>query len=586
MADDRIVSLDVGSQQVTAASFSKTSGGGLRLDKLHRSDLVGDPNEDAGRNAQTKMALKEAAKSLALGKAETKYTISSNPVLMKFASLPAIDGEKLEEIVGFEAQQQVPYPIDEVVWDYQLVGDPGGFEVEVILAAVKADELDDIDDLVTGAGIKTCGADISPIALYNALRFNYSDIDGTVMLIDIGARTTDLVFMEGNEVFIRTIKLGGAEISRSIAKEFGIDFPVADAKKVNDGFVALGGPYADHEDPEIAGMSKIIRNSLTRMHSEIMRTINFYRSQQGGSAPQIALLSGASTSLPFIREFFAEKLNIPIDHFNALRNITVSSKLEQDGIASQAHTLGTLVGSALQQAGPTPAAIDLVPASVKAERAMDKKKPALIMAVAVLVALLGALGFFFQRGSALSDQKAASISDKADDLTFNHKKIEDLKKKIEDIDEKQKPFFDAALQRVYWVRAFDYLSGMMEMDTMWITGLTPMSEGIPVIEADSLSSGGGADGSQIIDALLVQGLWRKDRDSGKEAQMVFDFFERLKEDAKARTEAGLDPFFDLTESDLKDSEVKVDGGVDGDRYAYTWQFTLPLPESNRVPFTK
>ena len=256
--------------------------------------------------------------------------------------------------------------------------------MEVILAAVKSEELNEIDDLVHGAGMTSNGAEISPVAHYYALRFNYSDIDEPIMLIDIGARTTDLVFMEGNKIFIRTIKLGGAEITKAIAKEFGVDYGVADQKKIADGFVALGGPYADHEDPEIAGMSKIIRNSLTRMHSEIMRTINFYRSQQGGSAPKLALLSGATTALPFIREFFAEKLNLPIDHFNALRNVTVHKKLADTGIDSEAHNRGSLVGSALQQAGPVPAAIDLIPDSVKADRDMDKRKPALMMSLGAL----------------------------------------------------------------------------------------------------------------------------------------------------------------------------------------------------------
>ena len=133
-------------------------------------------------------------------------------------------------------------------------------------------------------------------------------------LVDIGSRTTDMIFMEGGKLFIRTVKIGGADITRAISKEFGADFSQADLRKVADGFVALGGAYTDHEDPEIAGISKVVRNSLTRLHSEIMRTITFWRSQQGGSAPSFVLLSGATAGLPFIREFFAEKLNLPVDH--------------------------------------------------------------------------------------------------------------------------------------------------------------------------------------------------------------------------------------------------------------------------------
>lgn len=583
MADDRIIALDVGSQQISVAAFSKTSGGGLKLEKFHRADLIGDPFDDAQRLAQSKMALKEVVGALKLKKTETKYVISSQPVLLKFASLPAIDGEKLEEIVEFEAQQQVPYPINEVVWGYQLVGEPDDFEVDVILAAVKSDELNEIDDLVQEAGLTSKGAEISPVAHFNALRFNYSDITEPILLIDIGARTTDLIFMEGNKVFIRTIKLGGAEITKAIAKEFGTDYSGADQKKIADGFVALGGPYADHDDPEIAGMSKIIRNSLTRMHSEIMRTINFYRSQQGGSAPQLALLSGATTSLPFIREFFAEKLNIPIDHFNALRNVTVASSLESSGIASNAHNLGALVGSALQQAGPVPAAIDLVPDSVKADRDMDRRKPYLILTVAAITALLASLGFYFSRGTALSSEKAESINAKAAQLMNANKEIENLKAEIDTIDRKQEPFVAAIRQRVYWIRAFNYLSNMMESDTMWVTSLSPLSQNNPVIAegGEQLVSNVGG-GTQVVDSILIKGLWRENPMSSR---VVYNYFNRLKEDAVKSQEANRPARFDLADKDVSEL-LNVDAGTEDDRFAYSWELRLPLPVENQVKFTK
>ena len=149
MADNRIVSLNLGSQQVSGAVFAKTPGGGVRLDRFERVDLVGDPTEDSGRVAQTRMAVKELAGKLKLKGAKTNYVISSQPVLMKFATLPALDGEQVDQIVEFEAQQQVPYPINEVAWGYQLVGEPDDVEVDVILAAIKADELDEIDEIVT-----------------------------------------------------------------------------------------------------------------------------------------------------------------------------------------------------------------------------------------------------------------------------------------------------------------------------------------------------------------------------------------------------------------------------------------------------
>ena len=513
MADDRIISLNVGSQQVAGAVFSKTAGGGLMLDKIERRDLTGDPGEEGGRSDQSAAALKEIVAALKIKGAKTNYVVSSFPVLLKFASLPALDGSQVDQIVEFEAQQQVPYPINEVVWGYQLMGDPDDIEVEVALAAVKSDELSEVDNLVLGAGLRSRGAEIAPAALYNALRFNYSDIEETTLLVDIGARTTDMIFVEGKKLFIRTVKIGGADITRAISKEFGTDFVSADQRKVADGFVALGGPYADHEDPQIAGISKVVRNSLTRLHSEVMRTINFYRSQQGGSAPSFVLMSGATAGLPFIREFFAEKLNLPVDHFNPFRNVTVAKGATAELVGANAHQFGELVGSALAQIGEVPLRIDLLPESVQKIRELERRKPALILAVAALAALLGGLGFYFSKGANIASAKAGAIESVAADLSKYNKEIDVYKGEIAIVDSQQEPYVEAVLHRVYWVRIFNYLSDKMQNDLLYMTVLEPLSGGRPIIDDEGgamVAAMATAPGdASIVDSFSIQGLWRE-----------------------------------------------------------------------------
>ena len=579
MADDRILSLSLGSQQVTGAVFSKTAGGGLRLEKLERRDFVGDPSEDGLRNAQAAQALKELVTSLKMKGAKTSYVISSFPVLVKFTSLPALDGARVDQIVEFEAQQQVPYPINEVVWGYQLMGEPGDVEVEVALAAIKSDELTEIDNMVLAAGLKSNGAEFSPAALYNALRFNYSDVEETTLLIDIGARTTDMIFMEGGKLFIRTVKIGGADISRAIAKEFGTDFGSADHRKVMDGFVALGGPYADHDDPEIAAISKVVRNSLTRLHSEVMRTINFYRSQQGGGAPAFVLLSGASVGLPFIREFFAEKLNLPVDHFNPFRNVSVAKGATTELAAAHGHQYGDLVGSALAQVGEVPMRIELVPESVKRNRELESRKPALILALIAVAAFLGATGFFFAKGAQLATERASEVDSKAADLMKHNNQIKELQSELTVIDGRQQPYVDAVRHRVYWVQVFNYLSSKLQNDLIHMTGLEPLSGGVPIIadEKSALAAVPG-EGEAIIDSFAVKGLWRE---NPRGSEVVYDFFKSLKGDADSGTQG----FFDLQEVDIS-AVGTVDAGTNNDRFAYPFSMTLPLPEVNQVRFSK
>jgi len=315
-----------------------------------------------------------------------------------------------------------------------------------------------------------------------------------------------------------------------------------------------------------------------------MRTTNFYRSQQGGSAPQMALLSGATAGLPFIREFFAEKLNIPIDYFNALRNVTVAGSVDQELVASNGHNLGDLVGSALNQIGVVPVQIDLIPESVTKERELDRRKPALVLSVLTVAALLAALGFFFTQGAKIAGDKVETIKGKKAKLSKLDDSISAMKSEISDIDGQQGPYVEAILRRVYWVQAFNYLGNKMQNDLLFMTVLEPTSGGIPVI--DDISDGAvpvaavSGEEERIIDAFSIEGLWRENSAGGSE--VVYNYFKELKKDS---VEGSASAFFDLKEVNI--SEVaKVDVGTAGTNYSYSWKMTLPLPDSNKVKFTK
>ncbi len=132
------------------------------------------------------------------------------------------------------------------------------------------------------------------MALYNAFRFNYSELTGCSLVIDIGARTTNLLFVEPGKVFSRSIPIGGSSITSAIAKEFNEPFAAAELRKKQDGFVSLGGAYAEATDPEVARVSKLVRNTMTRLHAEVARSISFYRTQQQGNPPQRVFLCGGT----------------------------------------------------------------------------------------------------------------------------------------------------------------------------------------------------------------------------------------------------------------------------------------------------
>ena len=279
-------------------------------------------------------------------------------VFSKFVKLPPVDTSKVTQIIRYEAQQNVPFPLDEVVWDYQILGTSATSELEVLLVAVKSEIVEGLFRVAEGAGLRMKLVDVSPAALCNAFRYNYGDLEGCTMLLDIGAKTSNLLFFEKGKVYSRSINIGANSITQDFANEAKLKFPEAEAIKIEKGSVSLGGAYEEPEDPQAAAIAKIARQVMTRLHIQVNQTIQFFRGQQGGSAPQRLFLSGGASIMPYTAQFFAEKLNVPVDYFNPFRNIEIDPALDLDELSKYAHSFGEVVGLGLAGLGPLPGGIE------------------------------------------------------------------------------------------------------------------------------------------------------------------------------------------------------------------------------------
>src|SRR5882724_2397291 len=324
----RLLSLNLGSQTIGLAEFRTQTHGGIVLVDYRLREIPAGPTNEEMRHAQITVAVREMMDELRIKHGRVNYAIAAQSAFARFVKLPLVDQEKIERVIGFEAQQNVPFPIDEVVWDYQLVGGGPDKQVEVVIVAVKV-------------GLAT-------MSLYNAFRYNYTNIPGCSLLVDIGARTTNVLFIEPGKIFSRSVPIGGSSITAAIAREFDESFAEAESRKRRDGFVSLGGAYAEPADADVARVSKIVRATMTRLHAELMRSISHYRAQQQGNRPDRIFLCGGSAGMPYMREFFHEKLQVPIEFFNPLKNVTVSGSAQLPEVTRSAHLLGELVGLALR----------------------------------------------------------------------------------------------------------------------------------------------------------------------------------------------------------------------------------------------
>jgi type IV pilus assembly protein PilM len=403
------LAVDFGAGSLKLAEFETDDAGGLSLKDFAIKPLGADGIQESTREAAILKALQETLVEKNIKARNVNVCPPGFHVFSKFVKLPPVDANKVTQIIQYEAQQNVPFPLSEVVWDYQILGSAPGGELEVLLVAIKSEIVEGLFRVAAQAKLKLQLCDASPAALCNAFRYNYGDLEECTMLLDIGAKTSNLLFFEkGNKVFSRSINLGANAITQDFSQEARLKFSDAEKIKIAEGFVSLGGAYEEPENPNQAAISKIARQFMTKLHIQVNQTIQFYRGQQGGATPQRLFLSGGASIMPYTAQFFAEKLNVPVEYFNPFRNVRINPAVNLEELARVAHSLGEVVGLGLRNLANCPVELNLMPDSTLRWQAFDQKKPYFIATVFSLVLVAFAVGFLFQK---LAESKEGEISD-------------------------------------------------------------------------------------------------------------------------------------------------------------------------------
>lgn len=400
------LAVDFGAGSLKLAEFEVNEAGGLVLKQYAIKSLGLEGSQEAKREAFILKVLQEVIAERGIKAKEINVCAPGFHVFAKFVKLPPVDPNKVTQIIQYEAQQNVPFPLAEVVWDYQILGTAAGGELEVLLVAIKSDIVEGLFRVTESAGLRLQICDVSPAALCNAFRYNYSELEDCTMLLDIGAKTSNLLFFEKGKVFSRSISLGANSITQDFASESKLKFDPAEKIKIEEGFVSLGGAYEEPENPNQAAISKIARQFMTRLHIQVNQTLQFYRGQQGGSAPARLYLAGGASLMPYTAQFFAEKLNVPVEYLNPFRAIQIDPAVNLEELAKVAHSLGEVVGLGLRNLATCPVELNLMPESTLRWQSFNQKKPYFIATVFSLVAMAFAVGFLFNK---LADVKRDQV---------------------------------------------------------------------------------------------------------------------------------------------------------------------------------
>ena len=611
MADTQTtVALNIGSQRISLAVFETSKGGALMLKGYETDTIIADPSVEASRESQIRVSLDDMIERLNIQKSKVRYAIAGQSVFTRFVKLPPLQDDNIEQIVTFEAQQHVPFPINEVVWDYEMI--EGGDDKEVVIVAIKEDELDEINNTVMEAGLSTLEVDVAPMALYNAYRYSYGTPEESTLIIDIGAKTSNLLYVEGKRFFTRSVAIGGASISAAIAKEYNITFPEAEHQKITNGLVALGGGHTETMDEALAALAMVIRNALTRLPAEITRTTNYYRSQHAGNAPRKVLLAGGGASLPYTLEFFQEKLGIPVEFFNPLGQIIIGKGVNIETVSREAHTMGELVGLGLRGIGKSTINIDLVPSAVGIARKEAKRKPFLIAAAALLVVGFSAWAAFQFLAAGKAQERNITMSDTRDSLVPVEAQIRKLLNTEEELTRVAESYTKIEADHAFWFDLIGELNGAFASDSVWLTEMTPLYDynplaletagsskptAQPVVKSDFASAQGNASSvsepaspapptgrpnkqpnqPEVVpaaNAILIKGYWRE---NDQTQNIVSDRLKRLREKSTSFRFSAKAP--NGKETPLSDEQIILKLASSADKegdLAFPFEITLPL----------
>ena len=585
----RLISLNLGSQTIGLAEFRVQPHGGLILLDYRLRETPLDPATGQRREAHTAMhetaaVLREMMHELRIKNGAVNSALPAQSVFARFVKLPSLEHEKLEKVIAFEAQQNVPFPIDDVVWDYQVVGGGLDEEIQVILVAIKHDLLDEVNGAVEETGLQTSTIDVAPMALYNAFRYSYPNVNDCSLLVDIGARTTNVLFIEPRRIFSRSLPIGGSAITGAIVREFGESFDAAETRKKRDGFVGLGGAYAEPSDHDVARVSKLARSTMTRLHAELMRSISHYRAQQRGSRPDRIFLCGGTAGMPYMREFFHEKFQVPIEFFNPLRNVAVSEAASTSGVAQSAHLLGELVGLALRSVTACPMELSLLPASVVRRQDLERRRPFFIAAAACVVLALMGWSFYYTRAAQVTRATADAVQQKNASMRGAEAQLDKVKKQITSLDSVATPLIGAVNDRDFWPQILDDLNARLPEADIWVTELGATSGGkllgagekraAEIAPVSAQAPSGAATktvsaGAKSIDGILVRGLYLY---NPKQQEIVVDYLRNL----------ASSPFF-VVDPKTPERVIKSNSVPNESEWAFPYELQLILRKPVKLP---
>jgi type IV pilus assembly protein PilM len=344
-----VVGLDIGSSAVKAVEL-KPAGKGFRVAAFGAEPLPPDSIVDGAIIDSTAVA--EAIRRLfdsskAFKSKEVCASLSGNAVIVKKITLPVMTETELDESIYWEAEQYIPFDIQDVNLDYQIL-DPGtGPEargsMDVLLVAAKKEKIGDYTSVIAQAGRTPVLVDVDAFALQNAFEVNYGlEASRVVVLLNAGASAININILQGDQsVFTRDISMGGNAYTEAVQKE--LDLPFESAEQLKKGIPVDGATFEEAQP--------VLRAITENVLLEIQKTFDFFKATASSDQIHRIMLSGGASRVDGFREMLQERFSTPVEDFDPFRAITWDTKKMGAEASDLAPTAAVAVGLALRRVG-------------------------------------------------------------------------------------------------------------------------------------------------------------------------------------------------------------------------------------------
>jgi len=374
--------IDIGQSSLKALKLTEADGQ-LQVEAL---DLVEYPQLLSEEGANAGQLIRQALDGFLarnnLAGAMVAVSVPGQSGFTRFVKLPPVEPKKIPDIVRFEAEQQIPFPINDVIWRWQSFTDSNSPDIQAGIFAMKKGDIYEMlghfDDVQVGVDL----VQMAPLSLLNFIVFDEQVAsDGATLLADVGAAKTDLVVSDGPRIWTRTIQIGGNHFTEALAKAFKLSFAKAEKLKRS----AATSKYARQ-------IFQAMRPVFADLAQEIQRSVGYYMSMRREARFRKVLGLGNGFRMPGLQKFLEQQLNVPVVRIDSYKHLKATGSTSPAALDENVLSFAVAYGLAAQGLGLAQVNTNLLPDEIVRKRVWGAKRPWFIAAAALLlVALAGPL---------------------------------------------------------------------------------------------------------------------------------------------------------------------------------------------------